>query len=289
MSENLGKKIKLIAGALGVLGTIAFAALTYCEFAADRAVAGLCFLLLAVLSLASVFPGIMIGKLVEENAALREESRMQSEMIARLSKENEKRNPADKYSPSNRIRGQMSTGTVTTGFATTGARTRVTNVPPVTTGTTETVSMAKDFTREFSASTETIPAQTATTGSMTRTILTDAFPELPKKNVTSELPYATTGAVSVPSSRSSFPVQPTISAGGLHSVCVRRDGTVTAVGYGTYGQCDVDSWSNIIGVSAGNHHTVGLRANGTCIAAGYSGYGQCDIDNWSSISMVSAG
>lgn len=81
----------------------------------------------------------------------------------------------------------------------------------------------------------------------------------------------------------------TISAGGLHTVAVRRNGYVAATGYGTYGQCGVSAWRDIVSVSAGNHHTVGLKADGTCVACGYSGYGQCDISGWKNICAIAAG
>ena len=81
----------------------------------------------------------------------------------------------------------------------------------------------------------------------------------------------------------------TISAGGLHSVVVFSSGRCSAVGYGTYGQCNVSNWGNIISVSAGNHHTVGLKSNGTCVATGYNGYGQCNVSDWAGICQIATG
>ncbi|MBT2282536.1 RCC1 repeat protein [Paenibacillus polymyxa] len=37
----------------------------------------------------------------------------------------------------------------------------------------------------------------------------------------------------------------TIAAGRRHTVALKSDGTVTAVGDNDYGQCDVSGWSNI--------------------------------------------
>ncbi|WP_242295075.1 RCC1 domain-containing protein, partial [Bacillus cereus group sp. BfR-BA-01381] len=37
-----------------------------------------------------------------------------------------------------------------------------------------------------------------------------------------------------------------IAAGCAHTVGLKSDGTVVAVGENTYGQCDVSSWRNIL-------------------------------------------
>ena len=44
------------------------------------------------------------------------------------------------------------------------------------------------------------------------------------------------------SQTSSLALQPHVAAGGLHTVGVRSDGTVVAVGRNYYSQCDVRSW-----------------------------------------------
>ena len=69
----------------------------------------------------------------------------------------------------------------------------------------------------------------------------------------------------------------TVSAGGSHTVGLRADGTVVAVGWNQYGQCDVSGWTDIVAISAGLSHTVGLRADGTVVAVGWNEYGQCDV------------
>ena len=80
-----------------------------------------------------------------------------------------------------------------------------------------------------------------------------------------------------------------VSAGSRHTVGLRSDGTVVAVGDNRDGQCDVSGWSDIVAVSAGNWHTVGLRSNGTVVAVGRDDNGQCDVSGWSDIVAVSAG
>jgi len=80
-----------------------------------------------------------------------------------------------------------------------------------------------------------------------------------------------------------------VSAGGRHTVGLRSDGTVVAVGFNEYDQCDVSSWSNIVAVSAGDWHTVGLRSDGTVVAVGDNEFGECDVSDWSNIVAISAG
>ena len=49
-----------------------------------------------------------------------------------------------------------------------------------------------------------------------------------------------------------------VSVGLYHIIGLKADGTVVATGENDYGQCDVDSWTDIAAVSAGYEHTVGL-------------------------------
>ena len=80
-----------------------------------------------------------------------------------------------------------------------------------------------------------------------------------------------------------------ISAGGYHTVGLKADGTVVAVGDNQYGQCEVGDWTNIVAISAGYCHTVGLKADGTVVAVGENGDGRCDISDWTNIVAISAG
>ena len=94
------------------------------------------------------------------------------------------------------------------------------------------------------------------------------------------------------SSDSSFRSQPTLAAGGYHTVGIRSDGTVIVSDlpfYDSNGQDDVDSWTNIVAVAAGGYHTVGLRGDGTVTAAGLNELGECDVDSWTDIVAVAAG
>ena len=80
-----------------------------------------------------------------------------------------------------------------------------------------------------------------------------------------------------------------ISAGGAHTVGLKADRTVLAVGYNGDGRCNVAKWKDIIEVSAGMHHTVGLKSDGTVVATGNNEYGQCSVSSWTDIIAVAAG
>ena len=78
-------------------------------------------------------------------------------------------------------------------------------------------------------------------------------------------------------------MQATLAAGQRHSVGLRRDGTVIAVGNGSGGELDVADWTEVTSVATGNvhsahntgrSHTVGLRADGTVCAVGWNSHGQ---------------
>ena len=79
-----------------------------------------------------------------------------------------------------------------------------------------------------------------------------------------------------------------VSAGGDHSVGLKSDGKVVAVGYNDDGRCDVSGWKDIVAVSAGVYQTVGLKSDGKVVAVGSNGYGQCNTDSWIDIVAISA-
>ena len=81
----------------------------------------------------------------------------------------------------------------------------------------------------------------------------------------------------------------TVAAGGWHTVGLKSDGRVVAVGNNQHGQCDLSGWSDIVAVASGRSHTVGLKSDGRVVAVGDNDYGQCDLSNWSDIVAVAAG
>ena len=92
------------------------------------------------------------------------------------------------------------------------------------------------------------------------------------------------------------PARALVSAGSNHTVGLKSDGAVVAVGWNKYGQCDVADWTDIVAVSAGPYHTVGLKSDGTVVATKFiesllvtHDGGQCDVADWTDIVAVSAG
>ena len=79
-----------------------------------------------------------------------------------------------------------------------------------------------------------------------------------------------------------------IAAGGSHTVGVKADGTVVAVGNNEYNQCN-NGWGGIVAVAAGYDHTVGLKADGTVVAVGWNDYKQCNVSDWQDIVAIAAG
>ena len=80
-----------------------------------------------------------------------------------------------------------------------------------------------------------------------------------------------------------------IAAGNSHTVGLKRDGTVVACGWNNSGQCNVKTWTDIIAIAAGRQHTIGLKSDGTVVAVGDNEYGQCDVANWKNITAIAAG
>ena len=78
-----------------------------------------------------------------------------------------------------------------------------------------------------------------------------------------------------------------VACGADHTVGLRADGTVIAVGYNRCGQCDVDKWHNIISVAAGMNASYGVRADGTVAVAGDGA--ECAVTGWHNIKKIAAG
>lgn len=79
------------------------------------------------------------------------------------------------------------------------------------------------------------------------------------------------------------------SPGKGHTVGLRSDGTVVAVGDNTYGQCNVSGWKDIVAISAGDWHTVGLCSDGTVLSTGNYNGNTCSTEDWKDIVAISAG
>ncbi|GED54975.1 hypothetical protein BBO01nite_42160 [Brevibacillus borstelensis] len=73
--------------------------------------------------------------------------------------------------------------------------------------------------------------------------------------------------------------------GNAHTIRLKADGTVAAVGWNEHGQCNVSGWRDIVAVAAGCAHTIGLKTDGTVVAVGNNQYGQCDVSGWRDIRL----
>ncbi|MFC7400783.1 hypothetical protein [Citricoccus sp. GCM10030269] len=71
-----------------------------------------------------------------------------------------------------------------------------------------------------------------------------------------------------------------MAADSHHTLALREDGTVYATGDNHFGQCDVQSWTDVRAISAGSTHSLGLLAEGTVVAAGDYAENQCDVSTW---------
>ena len=80
-----------------------------------------------------------------------------------------------------------------------------------------------------------------------------------------------------------------VAAGWYHTVGLKFDNTVVAVGDNSSGQCNVGGWTNITQVTAGSHHTVGLKSDDTVVAVGWNQLGQCNDGGWMNNTPDSAG
>ena len=85
-----------------------------------------------------------------------------------------------------------------------------------------------------------------------------------------------------------------ISAGSLHTIALKEDGTLWAWGYNYYGQLGLDdsgsgtdratptqvgTATDWLAISAGSSHTIALKEDGTLWAWGFNHYGQLGLDD----------
>lgn len=78
-----------------------------------------------------------------------------------------------------------------------------------------------------------------------------------------------------------------------HTVGLKSDGTVVAVGDNNHNQLEVSEWEQVISIAAGDYHTVGLTSNGRVLYAGDRNDEYIDQDgyvkNWNNIVAIAAG
>ncbi|HRJ08826.1 MAG TPA: choice-of-anchor D domain-containing protein [Prosthecobacter sp.] len=69
-----------------------------------------------------------------------------------------------------------------------------------------------------------------------------------------------------------------ISAGGIHTMALRSNGTVVAWGSNTFGQTNVPAGlTNVTAIAAGGNHSLALKGDGTVVAWGNNSHGQTNV------------
>lgn len=300
MSENLGRRIKTIAVIISTVGAVAGFAAALKYFSEGNLFFACVFLIYAILSVMLMIPLFLAGSAADSLEAENKKLRALSERVSAIEKNNRYGGSlVDKYSPVGGRRRAPETESPDEHVEAMGVTTAERKVNPPQYPSQELSSskgaieieggegMSNNIKSVFSNSSDRIDSDT---------LITD-IPPKPSMKSEAESAFYTTSSIDMIKvdrrensvTRFLAPSSSTIAAGGLHTVAVTETGKVLAAGYGTYGQCNVSSWTSIVSVAAGNHHTVGLRSNGTCVATGYSGYGQCEVDGWHNICAVSAG
>ena len=77
--------------------------------------------------------------------------------------------------------------------------------------------------------------------------------------------------------------------GANHTVVLRPDGTVKAVGDNKNGQCNVQDWENIKAIATNQFYTVGLCENGTLRIAGGGWLLRSKLSDWKNVTAIAVG
>ena len=88
-----------------------------------------------------------------------------------------------------------------------------------------------------------------------------------------------------------------LACGAFHTIGLKADGTVVAVGSNSAKQSKVSGWTDIIALAASGSYvngqkadySVGLCSDGTVVATGVNTKGQCDVSDWEDIIAIAAG
>lgn len=70
---------------------------------------------------------------------------------------------------------------------------------------------------------------------------------------------------------------------------LQADGHVLAAGVNDKGQCQVDSWEDVVEIAAGDSVALGLRSDGRVLCAGYCQRCAPQVDSWENVCHIAAG
>ena len=79
-----------------------------------------------------------------------------------------------------------------------------------------------------------------------------------------------------------------LAVGYAHIALLNDDGTVSANGDNSRGQCNTQSWRSVTKVAAGDFHTAALKSDSTVYATGDNTYGQCNVNGWCGVTELYA-
>jgi len=80
-----------------------------------------------------------------------------------------------------------------------------------------------------------------------------------------------------------------VSAGELHSLGLKADGSVVGWGHNNNGQCDVPPPNTgFVAISGGAYHSLGLRADGSVVAWGWDEHGESSPPAWNVVCLAIA-
>lgn len=73
-----------------------------------------------------------------------------------------------------------------------------------------------------------------------------------------------------------------------HTVGLKTDGTVVAVGSNSSGQCDTSEWRDIVAIGTGAISTIGLKSDGTVLFTGKTNEYSQNLSTWKDIVAISS-
>lgn len=293
MSDNLGKKLRILAIVIGSLGAVASFLMAFINIKGSLGTAFI-WIIIAVVSLLLIIPlyclGVMADAITDHRARL-------SQLYDKFQRDNKvnthiSSDPSgiDKYSPSKRIKVEkVASGTmraVSTG----------TTSAPVYATTSVRTAKSEDFTRQMQTEareavkvdlTQTPVVRKVSTGEATAVF--SAAEVRPKKapQPVSEDIEETSDDIAVPTPKTA-PSPRTYKApeGSFFTTTSLDKYEVNSRSKSITRYLSVPASSTI---AAGGLHTVAIRENGLALATGYATYGQCDVSSWTGLTAVAAG
>jgi alpha-tubulin suppressor-like RCC1 family protein len=79
-----------------------------------------------------------------------------------------------------------------------------------------------------------------------------------------------------------------IAAGANHSIGLKSDGTVVAVGSNSQGQCNVSDWKDVVEIYSYGNMSMGLKSDGTVLIVGNDN-NDIDVSNWKQVISLAIG